>query len=645
MFELNESKKEISELVINCSQSISGRREIAGEFCGPFSPALFIMLGSACREVNKQQIHETVQLGWNSLSQYIQYLEYPKTVSFDTLVNDADAAVTEMKKAPQGAFGTFSDSRIYIFLELADDNIGEYLDIFRGEQLISDEINGNCKIILFVMVDETERKKKKKIYSYMREIMDWKKNDRIAGAMFLSNVLRSGRILSEEEQSINYRLAADVAYVSDSYDLNTLVRYDVSRSMESDILQDGYVSTAAYIHLNKPSGAIAKTILRTMVNQHVEQEQNIINDTNFDSSKYVFFNRLNTSGGKSAFGLEEIYKENVKKKFPGEILYKYLPYSPELEKHKGDFQSAGEVKQLLSAQARSVLQVVEYHYFNNCVREYVNDNREWLCQMAEQDLREKFPYTEFLKYCEKKGQLEEIRKEIREVTFASLIPVSSGKASAEKMLWEENCVSGRKYFYKLMGPICLEVFDAYLQKARHFKEIVDTVAGLLNQGLIETNILDFYTDFVKMSINYNNVRQDYVKVCGSVKEWCSHLKKLFEKMVDDNKDKLDTTFEKELDLRLQANSTGTIMGELGYKNQKLAEECRLEYGNSPEGSCYCMAYAGANFVNSIEKYKNEMGSLFTSSRQDSVERLMICPFSCDIHYFDGEEEVQDADSE
>lgn len=645
MLNINESRKDISELVTNCSQSISGRREIAGEFCGPFSPALFIMLGSACREVNKQQIHETVQLGWNSLNQYIQYLEYPETVSFDTLVNDADAAVTEMKKAPQGAFRAFSDSRMYIFLELADENIEEYLNLFRGKQLISDEINGNCKVILFVMVDETDRKKKKKIYSCMREIMSWKKEDRIAGAMFLSNVLRSGRILSEEEQSINYRLAADVAYVSDSYDLNTQIRYDVSKAMESDILKDGYVSTAAYIQLSKPSAAIARTILRTMVNQHVEQEQSIINETDFDSSKYAFFSRLNPTGGKSAFGLEEIYQENIKKKFPGVILYRYLPYSPELEKHKGDFQSVGEVKQLLSVQARSVLQVAEYHYFNNCVREYVNENRDLLCQLVEQDLRDKFPYTEFLKYCEKKEQLEEIRKEIQEAAFASQGAGSPAGTSAEELLWEANCVSGRKYFYKLMGPICLEVFDAYLQKVQRFKEIVDTVAGLLNQGLIEANILNYYTDFVKMSMNYNNVRQDYLKVCGSVKEWCAHLEKLFGKMVDDNREKLDTTFEKELDLRLHANSTGTIMEELGHKNKKLSEECRLEYGNSPEGPCYCMAYAGANFVNSIEEYRKEMGSLFTSSRQDSVERLMICPFSCDIHYFDGDEEVQDADSE
>lgn len=643
MLNLNESRKEISELITNCSQTISGRREIAGEFCGPFSPALFIMLGSACEEANKRQIHETVQLGWNSLNQYIQYLEYPGTVSFDTLVNDADAAVTEMKKAPQGAFRAFSDSKMYIYLELADENIEEYLELFRGEQLISDEINGHCQVILFVMVDETERKKKKKMYSYIREIMNWKKNDRIAGAMFLSNVLRSGRILSDTEQSINYRLAADVAYVSDSYDLNTLTRYDVSKSMESDILKDSYVSTAAYIQLSKPSEAIAKTILRAMVNQHLEQEADIIKG--FDSSKHEFFNKLNPKSGQSAFGLEEIYKENIRKQFPGEVLYKYLPYSPDLDKHKGDFQSVGEVKQLLSGQARSVLQVTEYHYFNNFIREYVNENKELLCQLAEQDLREKFPYTEFLQYCEKKEQLEEIRKEIQETSFVSLPAVSGGGPSAERLLWEASCMSGRKYFYKLMGPICLEVFDAYLQKVQNFKEIVDTVSSLLNQGLIEPNILTYYTDFVKMSVNYHNVRKDYLKVCGSVKEWCAHLGRLFRKMVDDYKDKLDTTFEKELDLRLHANSTSTIMEELGHKNKRLAEECRLEYGNSPDGPCYCMAYAGANFVNAIEEHKNEMGSLFTSSRQDSVERLMICSISCDMHYFDGDEEEQNADSE
>lgn len=643
MLNLNESRKEISELITNCSQTISGRREIAGEFCGPFSPALFIMLGSACQEANKRQIHETVQLGWNSLNQYIQYLEYPDAVSFDTLVNDADAAVTEMKKAPQGAFRAFVDSRMYIYLDLADEQIEEYLKLFRGETYITDEINGHCQVILFVMVDETDRKKKKKIYSYIREIMDWKKDGRIAGAMFLSNVLRSGRILSEADQSINYRLAANVAYVSNSYDLNTLSRYDVSKSMESDILKDGYVSTAAYIQLSKPSEAIAKTLLRTMVKQHIEQETDILK--NLDGSKHTFFNKLAAKDGKSAFGLEEIYKEHIKNQFPKEMLYKYLPYSPDLDKHKGDFQSVGEVKQLLSGQARSVLQVTEYHYFNNRIREYVNDNRELLCQLAEQDLAEKFPYTEFLQYCEKKDQLEEIRKEIRETSFASFPNVVGGGASAERLLWEASCMGGKKYFYKLMGPICLEVFDAYLEKVQNFKEIVDTVSSLLNQGLIEPNILNYYTDFVKMSMNYHNVRNDYLKVCTSVKEWCAHLKKLFEKMVDDHKDKLDTTFEKELELRLYANSTNTIMEELGHKNKRLEEECRLEYGNSPSGSCYCMAYAGADFVNSIEEHKNEMGSLFTSSRQDSVERLMICPFSCDIHYFDGDEEEQDADNQ
>lgn len=639
----DNDKKEVLELIESCQQYISGRREIAGEFCAPYSPALLVMLGNACQKENLDQVKETIRLGWGSLHEYIKYLEYSKGIAYEQLIEDADREITAMKMASVEVFQSFNNTKIFIFLDLSDKNIEQYMEFFHQKNSLSEDIVGDDQVILFVMLDETDRKNETRTYAYIREIMELKKKDRIAGAVFFSTQLRSGRVLSMAERSMNYRIAADIVFVSNSRDILTGNRFEVSRNMESDILGAGQVCTAAYIKQSKPSEAIAKIILRAMVELHVENEAEIIQNPQFDRSKYEFYKRLKTNDKEGILGLERLYEETIKKNFPGSVLYRYLPYSEELEKHKGDFASVNEVLQLLSHQARNVLRTTEWHHFMKYIENYINENCEQLLSQIESTLERTIPYMEFLEYCQKKEQLEEIRRELEGMSFIPAVRAVGGGASAEQLLWNNSCASAREYFYKKMGGVCLEAFDRYLDKASHFKVVVKTTQTYLNQGFVDQYREKFYRSLIRTKLNYSEHRKDYQRVCASVGEWCIRLRSLFQELINEYPKELDTTFEEEQKLILDANPTAAIMEQLGFKNQRLTDECRLEYGNTPTGNCYCLAYAGAEFVDEIRNQEKDMGALFTSSRQDCAERLMICPFSCDNHHFDGYKEVPDED--
>lgn len=640
MINLEKSREAVADLIAECDQRVSARREIAGEFCGPNAPALFIMLGKTCEARYVKQVKETVELGWNSLHQYIRYLEFPGSVSCEELADQAEQAIVKMKKAPKGVFKSFAESRVYVFLDLNEEQAEEYMDLFSEEKNLAKELGFGAQVVLFAMVDQTERKTKELINARIRKIMDCKKARKLAGAMILSNVLKSERILADEELCENYRLAADVSYVSNSYDLMTGKVFDVSNSMTSDLMREDCTCTAAYIKLSKPSEAIAKTILRTMVNQHIEQEKSIVENVDFDRSKYAFFNRLTeTNKENGPFGLDTIFRQQIRQKLPPHHFLQYLPYSEALDKKKGGCTNVQEVFGLMCPQARDTWMMVEKRYFKNSVKAYVDANKEQLCNMAEEELRKIFPYTEFLAFCENTSQREEIQRDIRSGSLFKDVPMTAGTDVVSMLLWEQGARTARKHFYELAGPVCEEAFNRYLEHAKKFKEIVETESTLLNMGMIEPNIYEFYRDYIKHQMNYSECRKDFLKVFDTPAQWCEHLKELFLNLVEKHADKLDTTFEQELNLRIVNGTTTTIMDELGFKNQRLDAECRLEYGNSPSGNSYCLSYAGAKFVTEIEKHRDEMGDLFASSRQDSVERLMICPFECDISYFNGKEET------
>jgi hypothetical protein len=640
----DNNRKEVLDLVESCRQYILGRKEIAEECCGPYSPALFVLLGNACRKENAEQLRETIRLGWSSLQEYIEYLEYPGEISYDRLIEDANHAIETMQQAPAEVFQNCNTIKIFLFLDFTDIRIESYLDLFRQKESIGKNIDGDSQVVLFAMLDKIGRKNRQTTNAYIREIMGWKKQKRIAGAVFLGSQLKSGRILSEEERAVNYRIAADIAYISDSRAMDqTGSRMEVSRRMESDILEDGQVCTVAYIKQSKPSEAIARILLRAMVDLHLEQESEIIKSREFD--KYSFWEKLKDNGGKGVLNLTEVYESAIRKNFPSAGLFRYLPYSEGLESHKGEFASAGEVVSLLSPQARSVLENTERYYFLQSTDAYLADNRVQLRTQIEKELEQRIPYMEFLEYCKKKEQLEAMRAELEHMSFFSVPQQKGAGSDAAQLLWLRSCDAAIKYFYEQMGPICLEAFDHYLKRAEQFREIVKTTQNYLNQGLVDPIRKNYYTGIVRRKVNYSEHRQDYQRVFETMHDWCTHLQQLFCNLVEAESKELNTTFEEEQKLILDANPTAAIMEQLGFKNQRLMDECRLEYGNVPSGKCYCLAYAGAEFVDELQKQEKDMGLLFTSSRQDCAERLMICQFSCDSHYFDEGEEVSDEDSE
>lgn len=129
--------------------------------------------------------------------------------------------------------------------------------------------------------------------------------------------------------------------------------------------------------------------------------------------------------------------------------------------------------------------------------------------------------------------------------------------------------------------------------------------------------------------------------CNTLAEYCSLLEEIFDRFAQENSKLFMASFEDELSGRISSrNATGTIiLDDLGFKNKKLEDECRLEYGEIPRGISYCIAFAEAEFVKNLQENESAMGKVFKTSRQESVERIMLCSFSCDNFAEEGEDEV------
>ena len=642
MNQQNEIGHQVSFLLDQCEQKISGRKEMTGTSCGPNSPALFVLLGSSCAEEKASQVKQTIALGWNRLHQYITYLEYPEPIDYSIFLDAAEEKIDSMTYAPEkSAFREFDTIKIYVFLELNDENADAYLNLFDRTNTLGKELERDCQIVLFALFEE-KRKTKKMVYPRIRKLMKIKEEDKVAGVVLLSDSLYGG---NRTDLFVNYRLAADIAYISNSYDISTMQVSPAGKAMESDIMERGFVTTSSYIQLNKPADAIAETTLRALLENHVKQERESIGP-DFDRSKYGFFKKLK-SEKRGTFGLEEKYRSIERNMYPLKTIYQFLPYSPQMEKHKGVYNSYAEVMGLLSPEARMVYQLTEQRYFNHPLDEYIKANEAELKEYLKEYLENTISYTELLEYGKDKEQLELIRNELETSAFENIIRSSAPANEPELILWNGSSTGAKEFFYKKMGPLCREVFDAYYEKAQFTAELTSIVLQYLqsSSSLIKTDIGEYYSYQAKNKMNYAVLKDSFLRTFDSIDEWFRNLKKIFERFVDDNRTEWDTTFEQELALRIAGNTADEIIVNLGFSNDKLVKSCRLSWGNLPDGNTYCMVYSGAEFIDELKKIMKPKDNLFMSSRQDSVERLMISKISCSSSCFTGYEEDTDASRE
>lgn len=635
-----KNSNEMISLLVN---DIVERMDISDEelldYVKPYSPALFILIGS-CR-MYEPVLKETLGRGWNTYSENVKYLQYESladAAQFKELREAIESEQMHMRMLGEDAFQSFSEFRIYVFAELTDTESKTFLELLETEiSQIQEMLSLDCRLVLMAMINRAAKSyTRSDIKQKIRHILSLKKCRVIAGALVLSTELVGGRILSEENIDQNYRLAADIAFVSNSYDLSEKKRQQISIDMENDLMGSNQICTASYIAASKPLKAIAQTVLQSVLNLHTETEEEAPKRQN-DDSKYAFFTALKgTDKAQSSFGLLEWYTKNIVSQFPNSEKLRYLPYSSAFDKEKRNgFASAQDIRAAMSPESLSVLNSFQTRFYTKKIDQIVIEQKEELYQAVLTDLKAKISYIELLEYSKEPERLEEIRNDIETAAFAGFYrPVLRGNEIAH-LLAADLERSSWSYFVKQAGSLCLQAFDQYLEEAGTFNEMVRSAKECLSQVRIEKTVQDFYGSKTRKMMSYNRNRREYLEIFTEYSKWYEYLKELLqETILTDSVFRLP--FEQEVRERMQAVHSGTgVLELLGFDNSadQLSDACRLEYGTPPTGNVYCMVYQStkllerANFLNM---------KIFTTGWKDSVERLQMCRISCDTTYFNEE---------
>lgn len=631
--ELNPGQSAVSRLIGKCKQSIAGQRHIAGYHCGPHIPILFLAFGSACDQEKIKLVKETIELAWNNIQGNLIIMQYPEAVQKERLLKEMEENIAKLKSLPVGIFKSYHKTRVYLFLESQDSKFAEYTKLL-------DENLGNffeeLQLIVVIQVNEKTSEKRKKVRRQLAILSKLKQERKIQGVLVLSNLLQNGRIIGNEDEKTQYRIAADIAYLSNSYEIATGREDEISREISDTLMQDSQLCTAAYIKLSKPSEKIVRSTLRSMIHLHEEKEESILNSDDFDSSSHGFRRRITEEKKEGIFGLEKFFREEIEKNFPRDVRLEDFPYFPEMKNiRRNGVGSPEELEKMMQENTQGIWKLfVEYNYLNQ-VKEYREEKKEKVYAEVKKYLTEKFSYREILAYGENVATREDILKDLEHITPGAQ---TFGGEDVDLFLHKLAERRARELFFEKVGEICKQAFLDVYEESRKFAEVVENTNDLLSIGYFPDAICRFYEQRVKELYSFEKYRRKMNKNCQSVEEYCECLKDVFFQYIEENPKVYQTSFEEELAKRINDNATGTILDNLGFKNGKLEDECRLQYGKNPEGNSYCIAFAEAAFISNLEKQEKLMGKVFRTSRQESVERIMLCPFSCETYTLEGGEE-------
>lgn len=622
--ELNPGQSAVRRLVMECKDSITGKRQIAGYHCGPYMPILFLMFGSACEEQKIQQVKETTELAWNSIQGNLKILQYPHPVQKEQLIKNMEAAITQLKSLPDGIFRVYNNTRIYFFLEGEDEEFNEYIRMLDENLTDSFEM---VQVLVVLQTDESTLEKKKRARRQISAVSELKRERKIQGALILSNVLQNGRILNSEEKNMQYRIAADIAFLSNSYELSTGMEHEISREIADTLMRENQMCTAAYIKRNKPSEKIARATLRAMIRFHEERERAVLESDGFDNSSHGFRKRLTPNQEDGVFGLEKYFREEVRKNFPRGVRLEDFPYFPEMDTiRKKGIGTSAELEGMMRSCTQGVWELFVQYNYTDQVKEFIREKREEIYGVIKNYLNREFSYEEILEYADHASVKEDILKDLKQI-----LPAANGfpAEDPDRMLVYLAEKKARELFFAEIGDIAEKAFLDVCEMCRRFRNIVADTEALLGIGYFPDAICSFYEQRVRELYSCEKYRQDMNQICDNIQQYCEQLKAVFLRYTAEYPKIYLTSFEKELANRIEENTMGTILEDLGYKNRKLEDECRFQYGKIPEGNCYCIAFAKAAFIPNLEQQRDLMGRLFCTSRQESVERIMLCPFECE----------------
>ena len=208
-------------------------------------------------------------------------------------------------------------------METTEEDGQAYFELYR--KLGHGLQNKNLKTLYLMVRQETdeERKKSEIIWRYILEKQ--KSSEKTDGTIYvLSNYLKSGGFLLQNEIWKNYRLVADIILLGGNRG-NEVKEDEEERRKYVENLYNG-IKTASYFLLEKPKDEIVFSSLYNLLKYMKECEEEHFS---IEISEQVIKDRLGIIGTGDVLTAEEIFKEKILRKLPNANDLQYLPICSE----------------------------------------------------------------------------------------------------------------------------------------------------------------------------------------------------------------------------------------------------------------------------------------------------------------------------
>ena len=606
---------EVKRFIDSCANYIISNDDQTGHKCGPYFPVLFMSFGKTCEKENLDIVRESISKGWTRFKEYLTVMEYPSLSDIDEyFFDELDECMMKLKAAKEGTFRLYNTVKLFVFLNTNDKDFDAYLDLIAR---IKEEFP-ECIVVVSLMIDEKARFDRKTLPSKIARVCRLRSQEKIQGLIMLSNQLKNGRNLSPVEEVDNYRIVANIVYISNSYNMEQGQYFPIARELDELILQNHSAITASYLRMSKPVHKMARTILKEIIHIQYLQEQDFIKDTPFEHIMQEFQVKI------GRFELDSYFSNITKGRFPNPNEFCYFPYfNKKLIMKHASFE---EIRLLMNELTHGMWDLFEQKNFVEPMELYFKRHEEEILAYIKSKVEENFSYAELLAYTKDRERKREVMQKIQQI-YAVKENKFSRHISVEQRLYSLGIVRAKEYYYRRISDSIDKILDESAKEAKEFRDIILQVKTALEDGFFTDSLTDYYRKKVLQTFDYRKYQKHLCTPVETMEQYCEQLKQVYQEYVSEFHDIYLTTFEEEIANRLGKSSTN-IMEALGFKNKNFfSMECRFDYTGVPSGNTYCLVFEQASFIKELEK-QNQEEKIFVTGRQDCAERMMICNFSC-----------------
>ena len=601
--------EQIRALIRECSSELKKSSRTEGnprsrEYYCPMLTFFWNGITDAGKETVQERLAET----WVLSDGAVQFLDGDVHADIKQAIHDGMILIRSRPDLQTiSSFRTMTDGLVFHYV--SSDSPELYLELERIKEGAVGRYFGMNQTLTLVFLMCNHRDNPQRAMDAIQSLIELRAACPKVTAVVLSNMLSNGRVLDENSNAENYRLAANIQALADSPNQGGNLRSNLFQ-------QNDQMITASYLLIQKPCREIAESTLHCILESRKE-----LAERDYDSWKELagasiaFQNEISGGIGKGIPCLEDLFENVIRPQLP---ILKDMEYIPGWEKttKEDSFSSADEkTKGFLGA-------FVRQNFFDLQYRLVGPDVEKALRQTFRQEMTDKFDYLFISEYFDKCSEY-----------LKDILPATS--TSKGNLLYSDIVGNCKCRLYEILIPLLKDEMASLKKQSGDFKKNLEIASNRLKvtlssaiQELVPVGV--YYGEKLKkvLSIEYGggNTVLKRLKISADMGMLLQCLHSVYSDVILDSE--YTTSFEEEIGLRLIKNTTQCANTKIaGMLNSSTLDlEYRIPLTNANQIGSYCMVGGDRGFLNLLD---DSTGDKISVEGSNCAERFILFRFSRD----------------